>query len=112
PIVGGGKRQPGAADGQDVGRGGGPDGRLAGVARGGDEGDAGVAGEVPVVGGGGFRRELIETPAHRHGGDARLSGGVIDRRQDVHVAVAVGLHEHDVGRRRDGVRPFHVQGDF
>src|SRR5262249_17331421 len=88
------------------------DGRLAGVAGGGDEGDARVAGEVAVVGGGGFRGELVEAPAHRHGGDARLAGRVIDGGEDVHVAVAVGLDQQDVGRRRDCVRPLHVQGHF
>src|SRR5439155_11357924 len=101
-----------AADGDDVGRGGGPDGRPAGVARGGHEGDAGMAGEVTVVGGGGFRGEFVEAPAHRHGGDARLAGRVIDGGEDVHVAVAVGFDQQDVGRRGDGVRPFHVEGYF
>src|SRR5262249_30284526 len=81
-----------------VGRDGGVGGGGAVIAGGGDEGDGGVPGggdEVAVprgLGGG-----LAAAPAHRHGDDARLPGGVIDRGEQVGVGAVVRLDEQDVG---------------
>ena len=65
-------------------------------------------GEVSVV-----RRipdELCIAPAHGNDRDAAIIGGRFHGLVKIEIAGAAGFKEDDIRLRRDGVRPFDIQG--
>src|SRR5262249_51623569 len=91
-----------AADGNDVRGDAGPLRPLcrAAVAGGRDEDDTVVTrGRCERGVGGAFTVELGTTPTHRHGDDAGLPAGVIDRVQQVGAVARFRLDEQDVRSR-------------
>ena len=59
-----------------------------------------------------FTTEFAAAPAHRDGDDAGRVPRVVDRRHEVGHRIALRLDQQDIGRRRDRVGPFHVEGDL
>ena len=102
-----------AARGDDIGRVSGISAGFAGIAGGGDEGDALVAGGGGEVGvelgfGGGF----VAAEAHGDDRDAGLLTGEVDRGEEVGGAGVGRFDEHDRGAGGHGVGPFDVQRFF